>query len=127
MPEMKYVSEVKVEPVEGKVRCFQISAGDEAILFGVRTHSEVDERYGVSPGEEPHATTLDYLAASAGPWRRLHHPCRALRNIDAYRTGRPGSPSESLRVIEPPTTYSSRPLTIDETSGTTPEDPARNG
>ena len=128
MPEMKYVSKVKVEPVEGKFRCVQVSAEDEAILFGVRTHSEVAEHYGVSPGEEElHATTLDYLVVSAGPWRRPHHSHRVPGNIDADRTCRPSPPGESLRVIESPTTCSSRPLTINETSWTTTEGPASNG
>ena len=65
MPEVKYISKVKVEPVEGKIRRAEIPGEDEPVIFGV--HSEVAEHYGVSPGEEePHATTLDYLVASAG-------------------------------------------------------------
>ena len=65
MSEATYVSRVKVEPVEGKIRQANIPAEDEPILFGV--HSEVAEHYGVSPDEEePHATTLDYLVAAAG-------------------------------------------------------------
>ena len=65
MPEVKYVSKVKVEPVEGKLRRARIPAEDEPVFFGV--HSEVAEHYGVSPDdEEPHATTLDYVVAAAG-------------------------------------------------------------
>lgn len=65
MAEVTYVSRVKVEPVEGKVRRAEVPGEDDSILFGV--HSEVAEHYGVSPDEEePHATTLDYLVASAG-------------------------------------------------------------
>ncbi len=65
MDEVKYVSKVKVEPVEGKVRRAEVPGEDEPVIFGV--HSEVAEHYGVAPGEEePHATTLDYLVASAG-------------------------------------------------------------
>ena len=65
MSEVKYISKVKVEPVEGKIRRAEIPGEDEPVIFGV--HSEVAEHYGVSPGEEePHATTLDYLVASAG-------------------------------------------------------------
>lgn len=65
MPEVKYVSKVKVEPVEGKIRRAEVPGEDEPVIFGV--HSEVAEHYGVSPEEEePHATTLDYLVAAAG-------------------------------------------------------------
>ncbi|MGF1473468.1 MAG: hypothetical protein ACFB50_17235 [Rubrobacteraceae bacterium] len=65
MAEVTYTSRVKVEPVEGKIRSAEIPAEDEPVLFGV--HSEVAEHYGVAPDqEEPHATTLDYLVASAG-------------------------------------------------------------
>ena len=65
MPEVKYVSKVKVKPVGGKIRRAEVPGEDEPVIFGV--HSEVAEHYGVSPGEEePHATTLDYLVASAG-------------------------------------------------------------
>jgi hypothetical protein len=60
-----YVSRVKIEPVEGKIRRAQIPGEEEPVLFGV--HSEVAEHYGVSPDqEEPHASTLDYLVAAAG-------------------------------------------------------------
>jgi hypothetical protein len=63
--DVTYVSRVKIEPVEGKIRRAQLPAEEEPVLFGV--HSEVAEHYGVSPdAEEPHATTLDYLVAAAG-------------------------------------------------------------
>ena len=65
MAEVKYVSRVKVEPVEGKLRRARVPGEEEPVLFGV--HSEVAEHYGVSPeDEEPHATTLDYVVAAAG-------------------------------------------------------------
>jgi hypothetical protein len=65
MTEVKYVSEVKVEPVEGKIRRAYVPGADEPVLFGV--HSEVAEHYGVSPDEEePHPTTLDHIVAAAG-------------------------------------------------------------
>lgn len=65
MPEVTYVSRVKVEPVEGKLRRAYVPALEKPVLFGV--HSEVAEHYGVSPDEgEPHATTLDYVVAAAG-------------------------------------------------------------
>lgn len=63
--EVKYISKVKVEPVEGKVRRAYLPGEEEPVLFGV--HSEVAEHYGVEPGaEEPHASTLDYVVAAAG-------------------------------------------------------------
>jgi hypothetical protein len=63
--EVKYVSRVEVEPVEGKVRRANLPGEERPVLFGV--HSEVAEHYGVSPGdEEPHASTLDYVVAAAG-------------------------------------------------------------
>ena len=65
MAEVSYVSRVRLEPVEGKIRRAHIPAEEEPVLFGV--HSEVAEHYGVSPDvEEPHASTLDYLVAAAG-------------------------------------------------------------
>ncbi len=65
MADVKYVSRVEVEPVEGKVRRAFVPGEEEPVLFGV--HGEVAEHYGVSPGdEEPHASTLDYVVAAAG-------------------------------------------------------------
>ncbi len=65
MSDLKYVSRVEVEPVEGKVRRAFLPGEEEPVLFGV--HSEVAEHYGGSPDqEEPHASTLDYLVAAAG-------------------------------------------------------------
>ena len=65
MGEVKYVSEVGVEPVGGKTRRASVPGEDEPVLFGV--HSEIAEHYGVSPdAEEPHASTLDYVVAAAG-------------------------------------------------------------
>ena len=65
MSDVKYVSRVRVEPVEGRVRRAYLPVQEEPIFFGV--HSEVAEHYGVSPEEEEsHDTTLDYLVAAAG-------------------------------------------------------------
>jgi organic hydroperoxide reductase OsmC/OhrA len=67
MADVSYVSRVKVEPVEGKIRRAYIPAKEGPVLFGI--HSEVAEHYGVSPDvEEPHPSTLDYLVAAAGGW-----------------------------------------------------------
>ena len=60
-----YFSRIRVEPVEGKIRRAHLPAVEEPVIFGV--HSEVAEHYGVSPdAEDPHASTLDYLVATAG-------------------------------------------------------------
>jgi hypothetical protein len=65
MTDVKYVSRVRVETVEGRVRRAYLPVQEEPIFFGV--HSEVAEHYGVSAEEEEsHDTTLDYLVAAAG-------------------------------------------------------------
>jgi hypothetical protein len=62
---VKYVSKVKVEPVEGKIRRAYLPVQEDPVMFGV--HSEVAEHYGVSPENlEPYDTTLDYMVAAAG-------------------------------------------------------------
>ncbi len=59
-----YRSRVRVEPVKGPLRRAYLPAEEEPVLFGV--HSEVAEHYVVDMKvHEPHATTLDYLVASA--------------------------------------------------------------
>jgi hypothetical protein len=63
--DVTYVSRVRVEPVEGKVRRAYLPVQEDPVLFGV--HSEVAEHYGVRPEvEEPYDTTLDYLVAATG-------------------------------------------------------------
>jgi hypothetical protein len=62
---VKYVSKVKVEPVEGKIRHAYLPVQEDPVVFGV--HSEVAEHYGVpSEDVEPYDTTLDYVVAAAG-------------------------------------------------------------
>ena len=65
MSAVKYVSKVKVEPVEGKIRRAYLPVQEDPVIFGV--HSEVAEHYGVSPEDvEPYDTALDYMVAAAG-------------------------------------------------------------
>ena len=65
MADVAYVSRVKVEPVEGRIRRAQLPTKEEPVFFGV--HSEIAEHYGVSPdAEEHHPSTLDYLVAATG-------------------------------------------------------------
>jgi hypothetical protein len=65
MSEVAYVSKVRVDPVRGMIRQANLPGEEDSVLFGA--HGEIAEHYGVSPEEvEPHASTLDYLVASAG-------------------------------------------------------------
>ena len=65
MSGVTYISRVRVEPVEGRIRRAYLPIQEEPVLFGV--HSEVAEHYGVFPEEvDPHDTTLDYVVAAAG-------------------------------------------------------------
>ncbi|MFQ5434206.1 MAG: hypothetical protein ACE5FD_04950 [Anaerolineae bacterium] len=62
--EVVYTSKVRIERVKGPLRRAYLPVETEPIFFGV--HSEVAEHYKVDPNvHEPHATTLDYLVASA--------------------------------------------------------------
>ena len=64
MSSIAYVSEVKIERVKGPLRRAWLPAEPEPVLFGV--HGAVAAHYGVTPDiSEPHATTLDYIVASA--------------------------------------------------------------
>jgi len=65
MSEVVYLSEVRIEPVNGPLRKAYLPAEKEPVLFGV--HGAVAEHYGVpADSNEPHATTLDYIVAAAG-------------------------------------------------------------
>ena len=60
-----YTSNVRIERIKGPLRRAYLPQEDDPAFFGV--HSEVAEHYGVDPAvHEPHATTLDYVVASAG-------------------------------------------------------------
>ena len=62
---VSYVSRIRVEPVEGKIRRARLPAKEEPVFFGV--HGGVAEHYGLSPEDEkPYPSTLDYLVAAAG-------------------------------------------------------------
>ena len=64
MSNITYVSRVRVAPVRGLIRQAQLPA-EESVVFGA--HGEIAQHYGASPDDvEPHASTLDYLVASAG-------------------------------------------------------------
>ncbi|MFZ0548073.1 MAG: hypothetical protein WAM60_21690 [Candidatus Promineifilaceae bacterium] len=62
--EVVYTSNVRIERVKGPFRRAFLPVEPEPVFFGV--HSEVAEHYKVDPAvHEPHATTLDYVVASA--------------------------------------------------------------
>jgi len=59
-----YTSHVRIERVKGPLRRAFVPVEPDPIFFGV--HSAVAEHYGVDTHvHQPHATTLDYLVASA--------------------------------------------------------------
>ena len=59
-----YTSNVKIERVKGPLRRAFLPQEESPVMFGV--HSEIAEHYGVDPKvRDPHATTLDYVVASA--------------------------------------------------------------
>jgi hypothetical protein len=65
MPEIVYRSEVRIERIKGPLRRAYLPREPQHVLFGV--HGAVAEHYfkGSPPQVEPHATTLDYIVASA--------------------------------------------------------------
>ena len=64
MPEIAYLSKVRVERVKGSLRHAFLPAEPQPVKFG--THGAVAQHYGAKAGQyEPHATTLDYLVAAA--------------------------------------------------------------
>jgi hypothetical protein len=65
MPEVTYVSKVRVERQVGPLRLAYLPAESQPVTFGV--HGAVAKHYGVSPDvSQPHATTLDYIVAATG-------------------------------------------------------------
>lgn len=64
MTDVAYVSEARIEPLEGPIRAAHLPAEAEPTLYGV--HGAVAEHYGVPAGAYPaHATTLDHVVAAA--------------------------------------------------------------
>ena len=64
MTDVVYTSSVKIERVKGPLRRAYLPKVESPVMFGV--HSEIAEHYGVDPQvHDPHATTLDYVVASA--------------------------------------------------------------
>lgn len=65
MADVAYVSEVRIERLEGPNRAAHLPAESEPVHYGV--HGAVAEHYHVPPGAFPaHATTLDHVVGAAG-------------------------------------------------------------
>jgi hypothetical protein len=64
MPDVVYRSEVRIERLKGPIRRAWLPAEPSPVLFGA--HGAVAEHYKIPRAVlEPHATTLDYIVASA--------------------------------------------------------------
>lgn len=65
MSDVVYTSRVRIVRQKGPHRHAYLPAEDNVVDFGV--HGAIAEHYGVSPDvADPHATTIDYVAAAAG-------------------------------------------------------------
>jgi hypothetical protein len=65
MSDVVYTSHSTIQRLNGPLRSATLPAEDEPVLFGV--HGAIAEHYGMDPANfEPHATTIDYVAAAAG-------------------------------------------------------------
>ena len=65
MSRVVYTSHVRIERRHGPLRLATMPAEKEPVPFGV--HGAIAEHYGVAPDvADPHATTIDYVAAAAG-------------------------------------------------------------
>ena len=64
MSDVAYVSEARIQPLEGPIRAAHLPGETEPVLYGV--HGAVAEHYGVPEGKFPtHATTLDHVIGAA--------------------------------------------------------------
>lgn len=65
MSNVVYTSQVRIERQRGPLRLAYLPAESAPTTFGV--HGAIATHYGVSPDvADPHATTIDYVVASAG-------------------------------------------------------------
>ena len=66
MPDIAYVSNVRIERVKGPLRLAQLPGETATVKFSV--HGPVAKHYGIDEANlgESHATTLDYVVAAAG-------------------------------------------------------------
>lgn len=65
MSEVVYTARVRIERRRGPLRLAYLPAERRPVTFGV--HGAIAAHYGVGPEvDDPHATTLDYVAAAVG-------------------------------------------------------------
>jgi len=67
MPDVVYVSKVRIERKAGPLRIAYLPGEPQPVAFSV--HGAIAEHYKIDPSKltEPHASTLDYvIAATAG-------------------------------------------------------------
>jgi hypothetical protein len=64
MADVAYRSQIRLERIKGPIRKAWMPSEAEPVTFG--THGAVAAHYGHGAGSfEPHATTIDYVVASA--------------------------------------------------------------
>jgi hypothetical protein len=64
MADPAYVSQVRVERREDRVRLAYLPGDEEPTLYGM--HGAIAEHYGAQPGQyESHASTIDHLVGAA--------------------------------------------------------------
>jgi hypothetical protein len=64
MADLAYVSQVRVERREDRVRLAYLPGDEEPTLYGM--HGAIAEHYGAQPGQyENHASTIDHLVGAA--------------------------------------------------------------
>ena len=66
MPEVVYVSNVRLERRKGPLRIAHLPGENNPVVFSV--HGAIAKHYGIPEGalSESHAATLDYIVAAAG-------------------------------------------------------------
>lgn len=63
MSDIAYVSDVRVERLDGPVRAAHLPGEEQPILYGM--HGAIAEHYGMEPGSSPsHASTIDHLVGA---------------------------------------------------------------
>jgi hypothetical protein len=66
MPEVVYVSNIKIERKSGPLRIAQLPGEAQPVSFSV--HGAIAKHYGLDPArlKESHAATIDYVVAGLG-------------------------------------------------------------
>jgi hypothetical protein len=67
MPEVVYVSNVRIERERGPLRTAHLPGEPKPVMFSV--HDEIAKHYGIDAKTliaDPHAATIDYIVAALG-------------------------------------------------------------